>query len=366
MRIRSEVISHKASARRFSFLHKPGLKDVSMFTRQFAAMITSGIPLVECLNAIAEQAENKSLQIKIRQLSTAVQSGVSLAEAMSRHPETFDRLYCAMVRAGEAAGILNSVLLRLADYQEKSVALQRRIKSAFAYPVLVATVAAGAIAALLIFVVPTFSSMLAELGAKPPLSTQIVIAISDIVKAWLPITMIVVVTGVFIIVHNYKRNDKLRLYVDSLMLTFPYLGKLTKKSAISRFGRTFGALLTGGVPIAQALEITASTANNRVLEGGFLKTLEAIKSGRTLSEPLRETGVFPPMVVQMIAVGEKSGNLPDMLTKISDYYDTEVDAAISTFTSVLEPALIVIMGVVIAAVLIAMYLPMFEMISVVG
>jgi type IV pilus assembly protein PilC len=356
----------KTQAPFLSLTRKPGLGDISNFTRQFAAMSKVGIPLVECLEAIIQQSENKALQAVIRTVLSDVQSGVSLAEALSRHPAVFNRLYCAMIRAGESAGILSGVLLRLADYQEKTVALQRRVKSAFAYPVLVAVVAAGALIALFTFVVPTFSSMLAEIGARPPLSTRIVIGISDLVNAWLPFGVILVTGLVIASVFYYRRSEKMRYFVDSQMLKLPVIGDLRKKSAISRFGRTFGSLLSGGVPIAQALEITAGTAGNRVLEKGFLKALEAIRGGRPLADPLRETGVFPPMVVQMIAVGEKGGDLPEMLSSISDYYDSEVDTAISMLTSVLEPALIVIMGVVISGVLISMYLPMFEIIGSLG
>jgi type IV pilus assembly protein PilC len=232
--------------------------------------------------------------------------------------------------------------------------------------VLVAMVAAAALVALMTFVVPTFSTMLAELGAQLPLSTRIVIKASEIVKMWLLPAVVIAVAVSMVIVYLYRKHDRVRFAIDSLKLRLPLLGPLQKKSAVSRFSRTFGALLSGGVPIADALEITSTTAGNRVLEKGFLKTLEAIRSGQPLAAPLKATGVFPPMVIQMIAVGEKSGNLPEMLVKIADYYDTEVDSAITTLTSILEPALIVIMGVFIAIVLISMYLPMFEMIGSIG
>ena len=329
-------------------------------------MISSAIPLVQSLDAIAKQTENRRLREAVRKISADVQSGISLAEALSKHPNIFNRLYCSMVKAAEVAGILPAVLLRLADYQEKAVVLRRRVTTAFAYPVLVGSVAIAAIIALMIFVVPTFSSMLSELGASLPLSTRIVISISDIVKTWLLPVLAAVALAVLVSMHRYRNSDRFRIVVDGFRLRLPLFGGLQRKSAVSRFSRTFGALLIGGVPIADALEITSSTTGNRVLEQGFLKTLEAIRSGQPLAAPLDETGLFPPMVVQMINVGERSGTLPEMLGKISDYYDTEVDSAVTALTSVLEPSLIVVMGIVIGAVLISMYLPMFEMVGSIG
>lgn len=342
------------------------LKDVTSFTRQFAAMNSSAIPLVQSLDSIAEQTENPAMQQAVRKICMDVQSGVSLADALGKYPKIFNRLYCSMVKAGEAAGILSDVLLRLADYQEKSVAMRRRIKSAFAYPILVGIVAIGALIALMTFVVPTFSSMLKELGAELPLCTRLVIDASDIIKMWIVPALLLSTIGGIAFAQLYKKNGATRLKIDSLMLKLPLFGNLQKKSAVSRFSRTFGSLLSGGIPIAEALEITASTAGNRVLELGFMKSLEAIRQGQSLSAPLKMTGIFPPMVVQMVDVGERSGQLPAMLVKISDYYDTEIDSVVSMMTSVLEPALIVVMGIIIAGVLIAMYLPMFEMVNSIG
>jgi type IV pilus assembly protein PilC len=369
--LRSERVrvTEKAEKQRMPFFSLSGrvpLKDVSAFTRQFASMNSSAIPLVQSLDAIAEQTENRTLGEAVRRISTDVQAGISLAEALAKHPKIFNRLYCAMVKAGESAGILSSILLRLADYQEKAVSLQRRVLSAFAYPFLVAAVAIAAIIALLTFVVPTFSSMLSELGAQLPLSTRIVIGISEIVKTWLAPVLLVITVAVLVSMQQYRSNDRFRTAVDGFRLRLPLFGKLQRKSAVSRFSRTFGALLSGGVPIAEALEITSGTTGNRVLEHGFMKTLEAIRGGQPLASPLKATGLFPPMVVQMIDVGERGGQLPEMLTKISDYYDTEVDSAVTALTSILEPVLIVVMGIVIAAVLISMYLPMFEMIGAIG
>jgi type IV pilus assembly protein PilC len=342
------------------------LKDLSSFSRQFASMNSSGISIVPSLDAIAEQTENKTLRAVVAKISFDVQSGLSLAAALALHPHIFNRLYCSMVRAGEAAGILSDVLLRLADYQEKAVAVRRRVKGAFAYPILVGSVAVGALIALMTYVVPTFSSMLSELGATLPLSTRLVIAASNFAQVWVLPSILIIGAGIFGFIYLYKWNERFGLLVDAMLLKIPLFGDLQRKSGVARFSRTFGALLSGGVPIADALEITSTTAGNRILERGFLKALEAIRMGKPLAQPLKETGLFPPMVVQMVLVGEKSGNLPAMLTKISDYYDGEIDGAISTLTSILEPAIIVVMGIFIAGVLISMYLPMFEMVNSIG
>jgi type IV pilus assembly protein PilC len=356
-RIRVTDLRKKKQAAIFSIGGGVKLKDVSGFTRQFASMNSSAIPLVASLDAITEQTENKVLRRASQRISSDVQSGVSLAEALSRHPKIFNRLYCAMVKAGEAAGILSSVLLRLADYQEKAVALRTRVKSAFAYPALIA---------LMTLVVPTFSAMLSELGAELPLSTRIVIGASGFIKVWLLPIVAALAIIIIALMYLYRTNSRVKLGFDIMALKLPLFGDLQKKNAIARFSRTFGALLTGGVPIAEALEITSNTAGNLQLEQGFLKTLDAIRSGRPLADPLKETGLFPPMVIQMVGVGERSGNLPEMLAKISDYYDSEVDTAITTLISLLEPALIVVMGVAMAGVLISMYLPMFSMVGSIG
>ncbi|MBN2036355.1 MAG: type II secretion system F family protein [Chitinispirillaceae bacterium] len=365
-RIRVTDLRERRAVPVFGFRGRVGLRDASAFTRQFASMNSSAIPLVASLDALTEQTGNRILREAIRKISGDVQSGVSLAEALSRHPRIFNRLYCAMVKAGEAAGILSSVLLRLAEYQEKAVAVRNRVIGAFAYPMLVAVVAAVAVVALMTFVVPTFASMLSELGAELPLSTRIVIGTSEFLKIWIVPSILVMAVAGIALMFLYRTNLRFRLSMDELNLRLPLFGDLQKKSAVSRFSRTFGALLAGGVPIAEALEITATTAGNSVLEQGFQRTLEAIRSGRSLAEPLKETGVFPPMVIQMVGVGERSGNLPEMLAKIADYYDNEVDTAITTLTSILEPALIVLMGIVVAGVLISMYLPMFEMVGSIG
>lgn len=341
-------------------------KDISSFTRQFAVMNSAGLPLIQCLDTILEQTDNRILKKTIQDLSSDVQAGASLADAMSRHPRIFSRLYCAMVRAGETGGILGGILVRLADYQEKAVALRRKITGAMTYPVMVSLVAAGVVMALLVFVVPAFSRMLSELGAGIPAPTRLIMDASELIKQWLPLAAGLPAAALVFLVFLYRKNENVRRAVDTVRLKVPVFGNLEKKSAVSKFSRTLGALLAGGVPLAGALEITAKTTGNLLLERTLMKTLEAIKGGRTFAATLKETGVFPPMVIQMIAVGEKTGGLPDMLARIADFYEAELNTAVTSMTAVIEPVMIVIMAVIIGAVLIAMYLPMFEMISAIG
>ena len=314
-RIHVVALKEKSRPGTISFSSRLSLKDISGFTRQFASMNAAAIPLVQCLESIEEQTENKALRSIVQRICADVQSGVSLAEALARHPKTFNRLYCSMVKAGEAAGILSDVLERLADYQEKAVAVGRRVKGAFAYPLLIAVVAIGALVALMTYVVPTFATMLAELNTALPFVTRFVIMASNIIKTWLPIVVIAIGAGVFAILYSYRTNESARLFIDAFSLKLPLFGDLQKKSAVSRFSRTFGALLSGGVPVADALEITTTTAGNRVLEQAFLKTLEAIRVGKPLAEPLKATGIFPPMVVQMVAVGRGAGTCRQCLRR---------------------------------------------------
>ena len=338
-----------------------GLKDLSRFTRQFSAMNQAGLPLIQCLDILAEQTENKNLSQRIRKISTDIQGGGTLAESMEKHKPVFSELYCQMVRAGEAGGILDTILQRLADYQEAAEALRRKVKGALTYPVMVAVVAVGAVIALMTLVVPVFANMFKDMGGQLPAPTRMVMSISDFLKHniwWIIILVIGVVVG---LMQAIKRDPKVKFFWDGLMLKLPLFGDLQRKSAVARFCRTLGTLLSSGVPIIDALTVTAKTSGNVVLEAGIFRTVEAISGGQSIAEPLKATGVFPPMVIQMIAVGERTGGLSDMLTRVSDFYDTEVEAAVESLTSMLEPLVIVVLGGVIGAVLIAMYLPMFEM-----
>ena len=344
-------------------VNKVSLVDLSRFTRQFAAMSSAGIPLILCLETLSLQTQNKILKTAIENISREVQTGSTLSSAVSKHPKIFNRLYSAMLKAGESGGILPAILLRLAEYQEKTVALQRKVKGAMTYPVIVAIIALGAITAFMTFVVPTFSSMLADLGVALPRPTRIIMGISTFLQDWIfyLFLLIAIIAGAIIIL--YEKKPKLRLYIDSLRLKIPLFGELSKKSAVSRFTRTGGSLLAGRVPITEALEITAHTADNRVIELALLDALSAIKTGKNISDSLKDAGIFPPMVIQMILVGEKTGTLPSMLDKISDYYDNELEASIGILTSVLEPLMIVIMGIIVAGILAAMYLPMLQIID---
>jgi type IV pilus assembly protein PilC len=342
------------------------LQDVSRFTRQFAAMVSAGLPLVQCLDILGAQTENKELAKSVKQVSADIQGGNNLADAMGRFPKAFNSLYCNMVAAGEQSGNLDGVLNRLAEYQEKAEALRRKIKGAMTYPVIVLVVAVGAVAAMLGFVVPTFAQMFVDMGGELPLPTQIVMDLSNFLTGWGGATIAIgTVVGVIALLQYYKTN-KGRLVLDKLKLKLPVFGDLERKSSVSRFSQTLSTLLSSGVSILEALSITAKTAGNRVLELGIMRTLEKIQGGLSIAEPLSETGVFPPMVIHMISVGEKTGDLSGMLKKVSDFYQEEVDAAVEALTSVIEPIMICVLGVIIGGILIAMYLPMFDMVGMVG
>lgn len=346
----------------FSFLEKVHLKDISRFTRQFSAMTSAGLPLVQCLDILASQTENKKLAATVKQISNDIQGGSTLAEALQKHPTIFNTLYCNMVAAGEASGNLDVVLSRLADYQEKSEALRRKIKGAMTYPIIVLIVAILATVTMFTFVVPTFTQMFADMGGTLPLPTRIVMQISDFLIHYY-ILIIATAAGLGAAFYYYQKTADGKMRIDYLKLKIPVLGDLERKSSISRFSQTLSTLLTSGVTILDALSITAKTAGNKVLEKGIIKTLERISGGQTIAEPLKETGVFPPMVIHMIAVGEKTGDLADMLKKIADFYQEEVDAAIDALTSIIDPVMILGIGLIIGGTLIAMYLPMFDLIG---
>lgn len=360
-RIRALLIKRKPMELKLSLGGKGvPLRSLARFTRQFSAMTSAGLPLIQCLDILQEQTENENLRTAIAQVGADIQGGGTLADSLGKHKLIFSELYCHMIAAGEAGGILDTILLRLAEYQEKADALRRKIKGAMTYPIIVAIVAAVAVIVLMVFVVPIFQGMFGEAGAKLPLPTLIVMAISDFIRAWIVAILAGIGLAVFSLLRYYK-TDKGRLKCDQLLLNSPVLGDLERKSCISRFTRTLGTLLNSGVSIIDALQVTAKTSGNKVLEIGIYKTLESISGGQTIADPLRATGVFPPMVIQMIAVGERTGGLSEMLIKISDFYDDEVDAAVDTLTSMIEPLVIVVLGSIIGGVLVAMYLPMFEM-----
>jgi type IV pilus assembly protein PilC len=338
---------------------------ISRLTRQFSTMIGAGLPMVQCLDILANQMESAELREIVAKVKESVQGGDSLSEALARHKKAFDDLYVSMVEAGEIGGALDVILSRLASLLEKAERLRRKVKGAMVYPAVVSFVALGATVAMLTFIVPIFSKMFAGLGAELPGPTKMVLGISQAVQSNFLLGIAVVV----VLAIGYKflvKRPSGKLLVDRVKLRLPLLGDLIRKTAISRFSRTLGTLISSGVPILEALEITAKTAGNQVLNLAIQKAAISIAGGETITTPLKETGIFPPMVTQMISVGEKTGGLDEMLSKISDFYDEEVDAAVAAVTSVIEPIIIVILGVVMGGILIAMYLPMFDIIGAIG
>ncbi len=342
-----------------------GVKDIGVFTRQFATMINAGLPMVQCLDILAQQTEKEFFRTSIARVMADVEGGSTLAESMARHPKVFSTLYVNMVEAGEAGGILDVILVRLATFLEKLDALQRKVKSALTYPSVVAFVAIAATCFMLIFIIPTFAKMFTDFGGKLPLPTLIVMGISDFLRGywWL---LIAIIVGIVIAIRRFYATEGGRLTIDRLLLKIPVLGTVIRKGAVARFTRTLGTLISSGVPILSGLEITARTAGNRVVENAVIATRESISQGNTIAEPLRASGVFPPMVTQMIAVGEQTGALDEMLDKIANFYDDEVDTAVDALTAIIEPVMIVVMGTVVGGMLIAMYLPMFKLVSVVA
>src|SRR5690348_11423400 len=340
------------------------MRDIVIFTRQFSTMINAGLPLVQALSILAEQSENPVLKDVTRQVVFDVESGNTLADAMRKHPKAFNELYVNMVSAGEAGGILDTILLRLAVFIEKNDALVRKVKGAMIYPGVIMSVAGVAISALLFFVIPTFQKMFAEAGVPLPGPTQLVIALSGLLKGYWWAMGIGVFVG-FNVFKKWHATPAGTLAVDKLMLKLPVLGDVVRKSAVSRFTRTLGTLISSGVSILEGLEITAKTSGNQVVHNAVMESRQSIAGGETIAAPLEKSKVFPPMVISMIAVGEQTGGLDEMLSKIADFYDEEVDVAVSALLSLMEPAMIVILGVIVGGMVIAMYLPIFDMMNAV-
>jgi type IV pilus assembly protein PilC len=339
-------------------------RDVVVFTRQFATMINSGLPLVQALDILAQQTENKALSEVTKQVVYDVESGHTLADALSKHPRAFTALYVNMVAAGEAGGILDTILLRLAVFLEKNDAIVRKVKGAMIYPAVIFSVALIAVVVLLVFVIPTFQSMFASVNMELPLPTKVVIWMSQFVQGfwW---AVILGLGGTAFLINRYYQTEGGKLVIDKFLLSAPVLGDLLRKSAVSRFTRTLGTLISSGVAILDGLEITARTAGNRVIHDAVMASRGSIAGGETIAQPLAKSGVFPPMVTSMIAVGEATGGLDEMLTKIADFYDDEVDAAVGALLSLMEPIMIVVLGVIVGGMIVAMYLPIFGMINAV-
>jgi type IV pilus assembly protein PilC len=341
------------------------MRDIVIFTRQFSTMINSGLPLVQALDILAMQSENPALKDVTRQVVFDVESGNTVADALRKHPKAFTELYVNMVAAGEAGGILDTILMRLAVFMEKNDALVRKVKGAMIYPGVIMSVAAIAITVLLVFVIPTFETMFASANIPLPLPTRIVIAASRFLKGYW-YAVVAVAVAAFVVLRRFYATSDGKLTIDRLMLKAPVLGDVLRKSAVSRFTRTLGTLISSGVSILDGLEITAKTAGNRVIQDAIMESRASIAGGETIAAPLKKSQVFPPMVISMIAVGEQTGGLDEMLSKIADFYDEEVDAAVSGLLALMEPVMIVFLGVVVGGMVVAMYLPIFDMVNAAG
>jgi type IV pilus assembly protein PilC len=338
-------------------------KELAIFTRQFSVMIDAGLPLVQCLEILASQQENKTFQKVLTGTRTSVEGGSTLSAAMKQYPKVFDALYTNMVEAGETGGILDTILQRLSSYIEKNVKLQRAVKSALVYPVGVMTIAAGVITLLLWKVVPIFAALFAGLGVDLPLPTKIVIALSNFVGSIFGLLLFVGTIASVFAVKVWYGTPVGRMAIDTIILKLPVLGILMRKIAVARFTRTLGTLISSGVPILEGLDITAKTSGNAVIERALTKVRKSLEEGRSLTDPLKESEVFPGMVTQMIAVGEQTGAMDAMLQKIADFYEEEVDAAVKDLLTALEPIMIVFLGLVVGGVVISMYLPLFSLIG---
>jgi type IV pilus assembly protein PilC len=342
-----------------------GQKELAVFTRQFSVMIDAGLPLVQCLEILAGQQTNKIFAQVINDVREDVESGATLADALRKHPRVFDELYCNMVAAGEAGGILDTILQRLAAYIEKIVKLRSAIRSALIYPVAVIAIAAVVVWVILTFVIPVFADLFIGLGANLPLPTRVTIMLSNFMRRWWwLIGAAIVAAGVGL--RQYYKTETGRRVIDGALLKVPVIGMLLRKIAVARFCRTLGTLTSSGVPILDGLEITARTAGNSIVEDAIRKVRTHVEEGKTISEPLRDTKVFPDMVVQMIGVGEQTGAIDTMLSKVADFFEDEVDEATQNLLSLLEPVMIVFLGTIIGGIVISMYLPMFSLISKIG
>jgi type IV pilus assembly protein PilC len=340
-------------------------KDLVVFTRQFATMIDAGLPLVQCLDILSKQQDNKTFKKILLQVKEDVESGSTFADALKKHPKVFDELYVNLVAAGEIGGILDTILNRLAAYIEKALKLKKKVKSAMTYPATIVGIAVVVIAVILIFVIPSFEKMFADFGGELPGPTQFVINLSNLIQSYILVFIGAVVIGSWLY-KRYYRTPAGRLQMDALFLKLPIMGVLIRKVAVAKFSRTLGTMVSSGVPILDGLEIVAKTAGNKVVENAIYKVRQSISEGKTIAEPLEQSGVFPPMVCQMVAVGEQSGAIDTMLNKIADFYDDEVDDAVGNLTAMMEPLLMLFLGTTVGGLVIAMYLPIFKLAGTVG
>ncbi|NLB35376.1 MAG: type II secretion system F family protein [Elusimicrobia bacterium] len=346
---------------------KPKVKEneLVIFSRQLSTLVSAGVPIVQGLSILAEQIEGPFFKGIIDKVREDIENGMGIAEALTKHPNAFDNLFINMIKAGEIGGILDEILERMADYLEESAKLKSKVKGALIYPAVISFVAIGVTVFLIIFIIPTFAGIFMDFGQDLPLPTQMLISLSDWMRSYILYFIGVVVLAVFG-VRKYYATDGGSKKIDDLLLKLPVFGVLLQKVAIGKFSRTFGTLVQSGVPILEALDTVAYTSGNRVIETAVLDSREAIREGEKIADPLIKSGVFPPMVLQMIAIGEETGNLDIMLTKIADFYDSEVDASVEGLTSLIEPLIMVFLGVVVGAIVLAMYLPIFNMSSMVG
>ncbi|HPX61586.1 MAG TPA: type II secretion system F family protein [Deltaproteobacteria bacterium] len=340
-------------------------KDLVVFTRQFATMIDSGLPLVQCLDILSSQQENKGFKEVLLKVKESVESGSTFADALSKHPKVFDQLFVNLVAAGEIGGILDTILQRLAAYIEKAMKLKKQIKGAMVYPITIMSIAVIVVGVILIFVIPTFAKMFADFGGELPTPTKFVIALSNFLLKY-----IFVILGAFYAIiwgiKRYYNTQAGRKKIDRIALNAPIVGPLIRKVAVAKFTRTLGTMVSSGVPIMDGLDIVAKTAGNKIVEEAIYKVRTAISEGKTMADPLASCGVFPPMVVQMISVGEATGAMDTMLNKIADFYDDEVDDAVSAMTAMMEPLLMVFLGTTVGGLVVAMYLPIFKLAGAVG
>jgi type IV pilus assembly protein PilC len=349
----------------FSFGSKVKQRSIAIFTRQLATMIDAGLPLVQSLEILSSQQDNKTFKNILRGIREEVEGGSTFAGALKKHPSTFNELYTNLVVAGEEGGILDNILTRLANYIEKAEALKKKVKSAMVYPTVIVTVAVGVVIILMVFVIPVFESMFKSAGQTLPLPTLIVVTLSKMIRKYIVI-IIPAAIAAFYVLKKWHQTENGKTVMDRLLLQLPVFGPLFKKIAVARFARTLGTLVSSGVPILDGLNIVSKTAGNKTIETAILNARASIREGETIAEPLGRSGVFPPMVIQMISVGESTGALDSMLSKIADFYEDEVDVAVANLTSLLEPLLMCFLGVVIGGVVIAMYLPIFQMANAVG
>jgi type IV pilus assembly protein PilC len=344
---------------------KVKLKDLAVFSRQFATMVNSGLSLLRSLNILSEQTESKDLARVIGEVRNDVERGSSLSEALSKHPKAYDNLYVAMVRAGEAGGVLDQVLLRLAETIEAKVALRQKVRSAMTYPIVVFVMVILILTAMLLFVVPMFENLYSELGGILPLPTRILLAVSGAVSSWFGLVIFAVLVGLAFGFRRYAATERGRYQLDALMLKAPIFGPLFHKIALARFARTLAVLMRTGVPILQALEIVSETVGNGVMAKAILDVQRSVKEGESIAKPLESHAVFPPMVVQMMAVGEETGALDTMLNKIAEFYEQEIEATVESLTSLIEPVMIAVMGATVGSMVVALYLPMFNIINLI-